>query len=177
MAGPTVPVVQLQAQYDLERGRGWRRAIGMSKTSRPWSARFWFAGSRRGSRWWRPVGVSIVSRPVVVEEVHASGRGGGPSMQKLQQRGMRMKQEECGRREDKRAGRSGREEKSWEAGWVWWIVGRAAVLSGRFLGRSLQLLSWLSPGHFSAAFERGYASSDGRGGGPKTLLRAKGERC
>lgn len=31
--------------------------------------------------------VSIFSRPVVVEEVHASGRGGGPSMQKLQQRG------------------------------------------------------------------------------------------
>jgi hypothetical protein len=32
-------------------------------------------------------GVSILSRPVVVEEVHASGRGGGPSMQMLQQRG------------------------------------------------------------------------------------------
>ena len=86
-----------------------------------------------------------------------------------------MKQEECGRREDKRAGRRGREELgSWEAGWVWWIVGRAAVLSGRFLGRSLQLLAWSSPGHFSAAFERGWASSDGRGAGPKTLLRAKG---
>jgi hypothetical protein len=32
--------------------------------------------------------VSILSRAVeVVEEVHASGRGGGPSMQLLQQRG------------------------------------------------------------------------------------------
>ena len=74
-------------------------------------------------------------------------------------------------------GQGGAGEKSWEAGKLVGFGGLwagAAVLSGRFLGRSLQLLSWSSPGHFSAAFERGWASSDGRGAGPKTLLRAKG---
>jgi hypothetical protein len=43
--------------------------------------------SRGGGRDGGVLSVSILSRAVVVKEVHASGLGGGPSMQLLQQRG------------------------------------------------------------------------------------------
>jgi hypothetical protein len=67
----------------------------------------------------------ILSRLGGVEEVHASGRGEGlfdadaPAAER-----MRMQQEECGRREDKRAEQSsGRERRSW-------IVGRQQCCQG-----------------------------------------------
>jgi hypothetical protein len=66
---------------------------------------------------------------------------------------------------------SGREE----AGWVGLWAGSGVVGE---IPRSLQLLSWLSPGRFSASshglnWDRPTATAGG--GTPKTLLRAKGD--
>jgi len=98
--------------------------------------------------------VSILSRLGGVEEVHASGRGEGlsdadaPAAER-----MRMQQEECGRREDKRTEQSsGRERRSW----VWAGLWAGSSVVGEIPSRSLQLTTW--PGRFSAGlqlFERG----------------------
>ncbi len=138
-------------------------------------------GEGRGG-WWRPVGVSILSRSVVVvvvvEEVHASGRGGGPFDAVAPAEGMRMRGmkqgEECGRREDKRTSRNGREELGLDGLWVGssccrgdsWVWPTAALPARR--PAVLASLTW---------FGRGQASDhDGREETPKPCCGQRGEK-